>query len=106
MPHALSVRRLTVEADERATYLARLGERQASAAACGVHFWAFEREGTFGQFLEFVETRDRASLATALLQDALFTETLDFRLAPTRAEASASAEVFLEIAQQPTPSSP
>ena len=102
MPHALSVRHLVVDDDERGAYLARLAERRASAAACGVHFWAFEREDARGRFIEFVETRDRASLGTALDQDALFTETLDFRLAPTRAEAAARAEVFLETV---TPSS-
>jgi hypothetical protein len=86
-----------VDDDERAPYLARLTERRASASACGVHFWAFEREGGAGEFLEFVEARDRAELTTALDQDALFTETLDFRLAPTRAEAEARGAVYLEI---------
>jgi hypothetical protein len=88
-PHALAMRRLTVTDGERADYLARLAERQASAAACGVHFWAFERERGAGEFLEFIETKDRASLDTALAQDALLAESLDFRLAPARAEASA-----------------
>jgi hypothetical protein len=98
MPHALAVRHLTVDDDERAAYLARLAERRASALACGVHFWAFEHERGGGQFLEFVETRDRASLTTALDQDALFTESLDFRLAPTRAEAAARTDVYIELA--------
>jgi hypothetical protein len=100
MPHALAVRRLAVEGEERESYLARLAERRASAAACGVHFWAFEREGGSGEFLEFIETRDRASLDTALAQDALVAESLDFRHAPARAEADALAEVFLEIVHQ------
>jgi hypothetical protein len=103
VPHALSIRRLIVTPDERETYLARLAERQASARVCGVHFWAFEREGAAGEFVEFVETRDRAALATALDQDALVVEALDFRLAPTRAELDARAEVFSEIVTpQPT----
>ena len=97
MSHALSIRRLTVTPDERDAYLARLAERQASARACGVHFWAFEREGDEGEFLEFVETRDRAALTTAMDQDALFVEALDFRVAPTRAELEARAEVYSEI---------
>ena len=101
MPHALAVRHLTVSDDERAPYLARLTERLASAKACGTHFWAFEREVGAGEFLEFVETRDRASLATALDQDALFAESLDFRLAPTRAEAEARAEIYVEIVTTP-----
>ena len=102
-PHALAIRRLTVAVEERDTYLARLAERRASARACGVHFWAFEREGAAGEFVEFVETRDRAALATALDQDALFVEALDFRLAPTRAELAASPDVYVEIVTpQPT----
>jgi hypothetical protein len=96
-PHALAVRRLSVTDGERAAYLARLAERRASAAACGVNFWAFEREGGAGEFLEFIETKDRGSLATALAQDALVSETLDFRHAPARAEADARADVFIEI---------
>jgi len=100
MAHALAVRRLTVSPDERDAYLARLAERRASATACGVHFWAFERDDVIGEFVEFVETRDRASLTTALDQDALFTETLDFRLAPTRAE-TAAFETYLEIVTPP-----
>jgi len=102
MAHALAVRRLTVSPDERDAYLARLAERRASARACGVHFWAFEREGAAGEFLEFVETPDRASLATALDQDALLAESLDFHLAPARAEQDARAEIYLEIATPPT----
>jgi hypothetical protein len=101
-PHALAVRRLTIRDEERDAYLARLAERRASAQACGVHFWAFEREGGAGEFLEFVETRDRASLATALDQDALFAESLDFRLTPARAEQDARADVYLEIVTPPT----
>ena len=102
-PHALAIRRLTVAVEERETDLARLAERRASAQACGVHFWAFEREGAAGEFVEFVETRDRAALATALDQDALFVETLDFRLAPTRAELASRPAVYLEIVTpQPT----
>ncbi len=93
----LPVRRLTVDADERAAYLARLAERRASAAACGVHFWAFEREEGAGEFLEFIETADRGALSTALAQDALVAESLDFRHAPTRAEAEARVEVYHEI---------
>jgi hypothetical protein len=103
VPHALAIRRLAVTPHERDAYLARLAERLASARACGVHFWAFEREGAAGEFVEFVETRDRAALATALDQDALFVEALDFRLAPTQAELDARPELYLEIVTpQPT----
>ncbi|MBV9879881.1 MAG: hypothetical protein JO180_05255 [Gemmatirosa sp.] len=103
MPHALAVRHVVVDDEERVAYLARLAERRASAAACGVHFWAFEHEAGGGRFLEFIETRDRASLGTALDQDALFAETLDFRLAPTRAEAEARTDVYLELASHTIP---
>jgi len=103
MPHALAVRHLRVDDDERGAYLARLGERLASAKACGTHVWAFERERGTGEFVEFVEARDRAALATALDQDALFAESLDFRLAPARAEAAAF-DVYLEIVTPSTTS--
>ena len=82
---------------ERAAYLARLAERRASAAACGVRFWAFEHERATGRFVEFVETADRASLDTALAQDALFTESLDFRLAPAADEVVARFERYVEL---------
>jgi hypothetical protein len=96
--HALAIRHLAVEHAERDAYLARLAERLASAKACGVHFWAFEREDAAGEFVEFIETRDRRALATALSQDALVAESLDFRHAPTRAETTARAVVYLEAA--------
>ena len=98
MPHALAVRHLVVGDDERDAYLERLATRRASAAACGVHFWAFEHEAERGRFIEFVETADRGALSTALTQDALVAETLDFRVAPTQAETHAAVEVYLELA--------
>lgn len=97
MPHALAVRTLDVVDGERDAYLRRLAERVASARACGVHFWAFEHERQRGRFIEFVETAERGALTTALAQDALLAETLDFRVAPTRAEAMAPHEIFLEL---------
>jgi hypothetical protein len=97
VPHALAVRNVSVSDGERASYLGRVLARRASAAACGVHFWAFEREDAPGQFIEFIETRDRASLDTALAQDTLFTESLDFRIAPTIGEHDACTDVYLEI---------
>lgn len=96
MPHALAIRHLTVADDERAAYLARLAERRVSARANGFHLWAFEGEGAAGRFVEFVETRDRAALAAALTQDALYAETLDWRHAPARGEG-AEPQIFLEV---------
>ncbi len=95
MPRALAIRHVDVAGDERDAYLARLAERTASARACGYNCWAFEREGEPGRFVEFVEARDRGALATALTQDALHGETLDWRLAP--AGADATPEIYLEV---------
>ena len=95
MPRALAIRHVTVAGDDRAAYVARLGERAASARACGYNCWAFEREGEPGRFVEFVEARDRGALATALTQDALHGETLDWRHAP--AGADAAPEIYLEV---------
>ena len=82
MPRALALRYLTVDPAGRAGYLARVAERAASAKAAGFHLWAFEQDGAPGRFVEFVETRDAAALATALLHDDLLAESLDFRHAP------------------------
>ena len=82
MPRALALRYVDVPDAGRAAYLARLGERVASARAAAFHLWAFEREGAPGRFVEFVETRDGAALDTALLHDDLLAEALDFRHAP------------------------
>lgn len=87
MPRALALRYVAVAADARAAYLARLAERVASATACAHHLWAFEHEGSAGRFVEFVETRDAAALGTALAQDALVEESLDFRHPPPDAGA-------------------
>lgn len=87
MPRALAIRRLSVAAAERAGYLARLAERTASARACGHHLWAFAGADDAEQVVEFVETRDRAALATALAQDQLLAESLDFRAAPAAGES-------------------
>jgi hypothetical protein len=76
-------------------YLARLAERRASARACGYNCWAFEREGRPGEFVEFLEARDRTGLDTALTQDALHGEALDWRFEP--AGDAAPAAVYLEI---------
>ena len=96
MPHALAIRYLTVDDDERAAYLARLAERRSSARAVGFNLWAFEREDARGRFVEFVETRDRGALASALTQDALFAETLDWRLAPAAGE-NPDPLIYLEV---------
>jgi hypothetical protein len=82
VPRALAIRYLTVDADGRPGYLARLAERVASAKAVGFHLWAFEAAAGGGRFVEFVETRDAAALDTALLHDDLLAESLDFRHAP------------------------
>ena len=95
MPRALAIRHVTVDGDGRAAYLARLAERVASARACGYNCWAFEREGTPGRFVEFVEAGDRRALDTALTQDALHGEALDWRHAP--AGDAAEPEIYLEV---------
>ncbi len=82
MPRALALRYVTVAPGERAGYLARLAERVASARAAAFHLWAFEDAARAGRFVEFVETRDAAALATALLHDDLLADSLDFRHPP------------------------
>lgn len=96
-PHALAVRHLAVDDEERDAYLARLGERVASAAACGTRFWAFEHDTKRGHFVEFIETSSGRALDTALAQDALFAETLDFRIAPPAAESGAAFARYTEL---------
>jgi hypothetical protein len=95
MPRALAIRHLTVAGDDRGAYLARLAERVASARACGYNCWAFERDGEPGRFVEFIEARDRGALDTALTQDALHAEALDWRHAPVGADAEPA--IYLEV---------
>lgn len=85
MPRALAIRHLMVAEGARAPYLARLAERTASARAAGYHLWAFAQQDAADRVVEFLEAADPAALGTALLQDALFAETLDFRVAPDAA---------------------
>ena len=94
-PRALAIRHVAVDRDGRAAYLARLAERAASARACGYNCWAFEREGAPNEFVEFIEARDRGALATALTQDALHGEALDWRHVP--AGADSEPQIFLEV---------
>lgn len=94
MPRALAIRYVTVDADARAAYVARLAERAASARACGYNCWAFEQEGAPGRFVEFVEARDRGALDTALAQDTLHGEVLDWRHPPV---GDAPVEIFLQL---------
>jgi hypothetical protein len=101
---ALAIRYVTVADGARAPYLARLAERRSSARACGYNCWAFERDGDPRRFVEFIEARDRAALDTALAQDALHAETLDWRHEP--ADADARAEIWLEIEAPPAPPIP
>ena len=68
--------------ETRAEYRGRLAERTASARACGYNLWAFEQDGSPERVVEFLETADASSLRTALAQDALLGESLDFRSAP------------------------
>lgn len=96
MPRALAVRYLSVPEAARARYLARLAERTASARACGHHLWAFAHAQDAARFVEFVETRDPTALRTALTQDQLLAESLDFRTAPTDDE-SAAWELFVGL---------
>ena len=107
MPRALAIRYLTVAGGERAAYRARLAERVTSAKANGFHLWAFAEDragaeradapadapgdpaGTAERLVEFIETGGPAALDAALAQDALFSEGLDFRHAPSTAEQAA-----------------
>ena len=82
MPRALAIRHLTVDAGARPAYRARLAERTASARAVGYHLWAFEQEDDASRVVEFIEAADPSALRTALVQDALLAESLDFRVAP------------------------
>ncbi len=88
MPRALALRYVTVAEGERAGYLARLAERVASARAAAFHLWAFEDAARAGRFVEFVETRDAAALATALLHDDLLADSLDFQYPPAAPPAA------------------
>ena len=92
MPRALAIRYLTVPDETRADYRDRLAERTASARACGYHLWAFEQDGSPARIVEFLETVDASSLHTALMQDALLGESLDFRAAPEQGADGAPAE--------------
>ena len=82
MPRALAIRHLTVDARARDAYRARLAERTASARAVGYHLWAFEQQDDAARVVEFIEAADATALQTALTQDALLSESLDFRAAP------------------------
>jgi hypothetical protein len=82
VPRALAIRYLTVDGRARDAYRTRLAERTASARANGYHLWAFAQEEAAGRVVEFIEAGDPAALATALLQDALLAEALDFRAEP------------------------
>ena len=82
MPRALAIRHLTVDADARGPYRARLAARPASARAVGYHLWAFEQHDDAARVVEFIEAADASALQTALAQDALLSESLDFRAAP------------------------
>lgn len=86
MPRALAIRHLTLAPDEHAPYRARLAERVASARANGFHLWVFAEEGTPERLVEFIETGSAEALASALVQDALLGEGLDFRHPPTPAD--------------------
>jgi len=51
-----------VPASDRAQYVVALRETQARCEAAGVHFWVFEHERDHSRYLEFVETKDAATL--------------------------------------------
>lgn len=82
MPRALAIRYLTVDGRARDAYRTRLAERTASARASGYHLWAFAQEDAADRMVEFIEASGPSALATALLQDALLGEALDFRAEP------------------------
>ena len=92
MPRALAIRYLAIADETRAAYRARLAERTASARACGYNLWAFEQDGSPARIVEFLETADAPSLRTALVQDALLAESLDFRSEPERGADGAPPE--------------
>ena len=65
MPRALTIAHSRVAPPERLTLLARLAARRAAYVAAGCHFWVFENPLSPGDFTEFAEAPDAASLARA-----------------------------------------
>jgi hypothetical protein len=94
VPRAPAARDVPVAGDAPPAYLARLAERAASARAAAFHLWGFEDDAHPGRFVEFIETRDSAALATALLHDELLGESLDFRHAPPGGVSGAPAPAW------------
>jgi hypothetical protein len=66
VPRALTIQRTLVTPPERKRFHERILERRAYFAKAQCHYWVFEEAGLPGAFLEFVEARDRATLARAL----------------------------------------
>ncbi|MBI3790544.1 MAG: hypothetical protein HY275_06670 [Gemmatimonadetes bacterium] len=65
MPRALTIAHSKVAPPEREALLERLRARHASYVLAGCHYWAFENPMSPGEFTEFAEARDDATLAAA-----------------------------------------
>lgn len=72
MARALSIGARVVPAGSRDEYFRQLAQRQVMHASAGCNFWVFERDGTStadGEFVEFIEARDAATLDSAIARD-------------------------------------
>lgn len=65
MPRALTIAHSKVAPPERDALLERLRARRQAYEAAGCHYWAFENPQSMGEFTEFAEARDDATLAAA-----------------------------------------
>lgn len=65
MPRALFAVRLDVPRGERPGALAAWAQRRTRVESEGCHYWVFESRARPGEFLEFIEAPDEATLRTA-----------------------------------------
>lgn len=65
MPRALSIQRTVVPADDRFGFLEQARRREAHFQGAGCQYWMFEDAQASGEFVEFAEARDAATLAAA-----------------------------------------
>lgn len=65
MPRALSIQRSIIPAADRARHLERLRARREHYQRANCRFWVFEEAALPGAFLEFIESADAATLASA-----------------------------------------
>ncbi len=65
MMRLLSMAERRIDSADRATYLAALGPRRASAASAQAHFWVFEHATEDGRFVEFTEAASANAISEA-----------------------------------------